>query len=643
VAQPPTRVTESPAAPTSTRPNGGPEPARSFPLREFIATQSTSALVLLAATVAALVWANSPWAASYSRVWETPLTAGVGDALLSLSLREWINSGLMALFFLVAGLEIRREFDMGELRERRRIATPVIAAIGGMALPALIYLAFNYGQPSARGWGIAMGTDTAFALGILAVVGGRWTPATRTFLLTLVVVDDLVALTVIALAYTAEVSLPALGIAFAVLALVVAMRRIGVRRGIAYLLVGFAFWLAVLASGVHPTIAGVVMGLLATAYPPTRAELERAGARWRLFREEPTAEYAEAASRTLALTISPNERLQFLFHPWTSYVVVPLFALANAGVELDRELVASALGSPVTLGIVVGLVVGKPLGIAVATWLFTRPRFGGLPMALPWPPLMGAATVAGIGFTVALLVATISLEGADLEHAKVGILTASILASCLAWTAFRLIDRLPPRLLAAGADRLAAPLIDLAEPVDPETDHIRGPVGEMLTLVEYGDFQCPHCGEAEPVIREILRRFGTDLRFVFRHLPLTDVHEHAQLTAEAAEAAGAQGRFWEMHDLMFEHQDALRLEDLRGYARRLGLDMHAFDADLQARRHARRVARDTASADESGVAGTPTFFINGKRHYGAFDLASLTAPLLRAAEESRSSAPTMPF
>ncbi len=605
------------------------------PLREFIATQNASAVVLLGATVAAVIWANSPWYASYERLWSTPVAISVGQFALSLDLRHWINDGLMAFFFFVAGLEIRREFDMGELRERRRVATPVLAAVGGMAVPALIYLAFNLGEPTARGWGIAMGTDTAFALAILTLVGGQWAPRTRIFLLTLVIVDDIVALTVIALVYTEEVSVPALLAAFALFAVVLVMVRAGVRHGVAYFIVGTGVWLAMLASGVHPTVAGVAVGLLATAYPPSRSDLQRAGALWRLFREEPTPEYARSASRSLVLAISPNERLQHLFHPWTSYLIVPLFAFANAGVSLDGAVVMRAAASPGTLGIVAGLVIGKPLGITIATWLFTRRWLGGLPLSVPWPPLIGAATVAGIGFTVSLLVAVISLDGQDLENAKIGILAASLLASGLAWAVFRLMDRLPRRLLNAGQDRMAAPLTDLAEPVDPTVDHIRGSEEGRVTLVEYGDFECPHCGEAEPIVRQLMREFGGELRFVFRHLPLVEVHEHAALAAEAAEAAGAQGKFWEMHDILFAKQNALGLADLRGYAESLGLDLAQFSADLESRRFSLRVRRDLESADVSGVAGTPTFFINGRRHYGAYDIRSLTSALLREAREGR--------
>ncbi|MBA2337424.1 MAG: Na+/H+ antiporter NhaA [Acidimicrobiia bacterium] len=596
------------------------------PLREFVGTENSGAVILLVATVSALVWANSPWSGSYDRLWETELAIRLGGAELALDLRHWLNDGLMALFFFVVGLEIRREFDMGELRERRRVATPVLAAVGGMAVPALIYLAINAGEPSVRGWGIAMGTDTAFALGILTLVGGA-SPRVRTFLLTLVIVDDVVALTVIAIAYTDELQVPALGVALAFYGVILLMRRFGVRSGVAYFLVGSGVWLATLASGVHATIAGVAIGVLATAYPPSRHDLERAAAGWRLFREEPTPEYARSASRTMEMAISPNERSQHLFHPWTSYLIVPLFAMANAGVRLDLETIRQAATSRITLGIVAGLVVGKLVGITGVTWLVSRPWLGGFPLTVPWPPLMGAATVAGIGFTVSLLIADISFTGEELEGAKLGILAASIVASILTWVVFRAIDHLPSSLRAAGESQLAPPIRDLAEVVDPEVDHVRGSLDAPLTLVEYGDFECPYCGRAEPVVDEIERRFGDDLAFVFRHLPLVEVHEHAEMAAEAAEAAAAQGRFWEMHDAMFDAQDDLTGDALEGHAVALGLDLELFRADLDERRHSLRVARDIASAAESGAAGTPTFFINGRRHVGRPDVDSLTAAL----------------
>jgi Na+/H+ antiporter NhaA len=621
-----------------TTPSGLQTPAdrgRFDALREFISTQRAGALILLAATLAALVWTNSPWSSSYERIWTTELSIQIGRSDISLELREWINDGLMAFFFFVVGLEIRREFDMGELRERRRIATPVVAAIGGMVAPALIYLSLNVGTSDARGWGIVMGTDTAFALGVLALVGRRSPSRTRTFLLTLVIVDDIVALLVIALAYTEHISVPALVVAFGVFGIVIVMQRTGVRHGVPYFLAGLCLWFAALESGVHPTIAGVALGLLASAYPPSREDLRQAGALWRLFREQPTPEYARSASAGLRLSVSPNERLQLLFGPWTSYVIVPLFALANAGIHLNREVIERGLSSPITLGIVLGLVVGKLIGITTATWLASRRWLGRFPLTLPWPPLVGVAAVSGIGFTVSLLIAHITFGGRDLEEAQLGILIASILATALSWVVFRVMDLLPERVVTGSDGNIAAPLQDLSDPVDPDRDHIRGPLDAPVTLVEYADFECPFCGQTEPVIRDLLATFGNDLCYVFRHFPLEEVHEHAELAAEAAEAAGAQGRFWEMHDLLFAAAGALGRDDLIRAAARLGLDVDRFLEDLDERRFALRVARDVESADESGAAGTPTFFVNGHRQRGPYDLRTLRDAIEREAGVQR--------
>jgi predicted DsbA family dithiol-disulfide isomerase len=237
--------------------------------------------------------------------------------------------------------------------------------------------------------------------------------------------------------------------------------------------------------------------------------------------------------------------------------------------------------------------------------------------------------VAGIGFTVSLLIADITFEGRALEEAKLGILTASVIATAAGWAVFRIVHRLPAAARAGGDRRLAPPINDLSDPVDPEVDHLRGPADAPVTLVEYGDFECPYCGRAEPVVRQLVAEFGNDLTFVFRHLPLTEVHEHAQLAAEAAEAAGAQGQFWPMHDLLMQHQDALTLSDLYAYAGELGLDMARFRDDLRTRRYTLRVARDVESADASGAAGTPAFFVNGRRHQGAHDIDALAAAIER--------------
>jgi protein-disulfide isomerase len=324
-----------------------------------------------------------------------------------------------------------------------------------------------------------------------------------------------------------------------------------------------------------------------------------------------------------------------MWQPWTSYVIVPIFALANAGVNLNRDALERGLTSRITLGIVVGLVVGKMVGITGATWLASRRWLGRFPLTIPWPPLIGAATVAGIGFTVALLIAHISFEGERLQDAQLGILYASLVATLLSWLVFRVIDRLPDRFAHAGEASTAAPIIDLADPVDPDRDHVRGPDDAEVTLVEYGDFECPYCGQAEPVVRELLATFGGRLRYVWRHLPLVDVHEHAEMAAEAAEAAGAQGAFWEMHDRLFDRSASLGQIDLVNSATEIGLDVAKFKHALAQRKYALRVQRDVDSAADSGVAGTPTFFINGHRHEGAYDLGSLRAAIEREARAVR--------
>jgi len=598
------------------------------PLRAYLRTETGGAAVVVAAAVAALVWVNVH-ASSYEELWETELSLVLADEGIRLSLREWVNSGLMTFFFFVLGLEARREFDVGELRERRRLALPVLAAIGGMGAAVAIYLAFNLGGPSAQGWGIAMSTDTALALGVLSLVGRRVPERLRAFVLTVVVVSDLLALVVIATVYTENVELAALLWAAGFFAAVVVARALRVRRGEVYFVLGAAGWVALLDSGVEPVVLGLVMGLLVWAYPVARSDLERAGERFREFREQPTPELARSAREGLRTAITANERLQALYHPWTSYVIVPLFAFANAGIAIDSGLLERAAGSPVTLGILLGYVIGKPLGIVGVSLLVTRLSRKRLRPPVGWAALLGAGTIAGVGFTVSLLVATLAFDGERLEEAKVGILGAAACASALTWLVFRATALLSwQRRIAAllGGDE---PLVDLAYDVDPERDHIRGPLDAPVTVVEYGDFECPYCGRAEPAVRELLRDFA-DVRYVWRHLPLSDVHPNAELAAEAAEAAAAQGAFWPMHDLLLSRQDALQPADLVGYAEQLGLDVERFTHQLRKRAAAHRIADDIEGADLSGVTGTPTFFVNGRRHYGAYDIATLSAAVRQA-------------
>jgi Na+/H+ antiporter NhaA len=601
---------------------------RQTPLRRFLRTQTGSAAVLLGATIAALVWANvSP--STYQAVWHTQLSIRLGGAGLSQDLHGWVNSGLMAFFFFVVGLEARREFDLGELRERSRLTMPVLAGLGGMVVPIAIFLIFNAGRPSAHGWGTAMSTDTAFALGILALVGRRAPDRMRTFLLTFAVVDDLAALAIIAVFYSHHISLPALLAGLATFAVVFAVRAAGVRRGVVYLALGVVAWAAFMRSGVDPVVVGLVMGLFTQAYPAARGDLELATERFRLFREQPTPELARVASISLSASISPNERLQETFHPWTSYVIVPLFALANAGVQISGPFLAQAFTSPVTLGILAGYVLGKPLGITGTSILVTWLSKGRLRPPVGWASIIGAGTIAGIGFTVSLLIASLAFTGPELAEAKVGVLAAALCAAILTSVVFRVTDLLPKRARIRALLGTSEVIVDLAVPVDPDRDHIRGPMSAPVTVVEYGDFECPYCGRAEPSVRALLADFG-DVRYVWRHLPLTDVHPHAQLAAEATEAAAAQDSFWEMHDLLLDHQDALKPADLMRYAGQIGLDAEQFAGDLRKHNGRGRVAEDVDSADLSSVSGTPTFFVNGQRHYGTYDIATLSAAVKAA-------------
>jgi Na+/H+ antiporter NhaA len=594
------------------------------PLRQFLRTETGSATVLASATLVALIWSNVA-TGSYERFWSTELTAGMAGNGITLSLREFVNSGLMALFFLVVGLEARREWDMGELRVRSRVTLPFLAGLGGMLVPIAIYLAFNAGKPTAHGWGATMSTDTAFALGALAIAGGSRLPdRVRTYLLTFSVVDDLLGLAVIAIFYSSHVRWLPLLIGVVLLMAYAVLTRRGVHNGPAYLIVGVAAWVAFWESGVDPIVSGLVIGLLTCAYPAGREDLEQATDAFRLFREQPTARLAAEARQVVRSAISPNERLQERYHGWTGYVIVPLFALANTDIKITGSFLAHAYTSPATLGIMIGYIVGKPAGTGGTAWLVSRLTRRRLTPPVGWGAVLGAGTVAGIGFTVSFLIISLAFHGPELAEAKLGVLSGAIGSTLLTWLVFSGINRLSPRTRLRALFGTAATVTDLAVPVDPERDHIRGPKkNALVTLVEYGDFECPYCGRAEPAVRGLIREFG-ELRFVFRHLPLTDVHSHAQLAAEASEAAAVQGAFWEMHDMLMDHQGALTFSDLVGYADTIGIDTDKFAADLRKHVGAYRVAEDTDSADLATVSGTPTFFINGNRYYGAFDLAALT-------------------
>ena len=431
-------------------PTGGlqPPPAREVrplrsvivdPLQAFLHTESASGVILLVAALIALVWANSSAHGSYEALWSTEIGISVGGFDLTEDLRHWVNDLLMAFFFFVVGLEIKRELVLGDLRDPRAAALPLICALGGMVVPALLYLAFNAGGPGSSGWGVPMATDIAFAVGALSLVGTRAPAALKIFLLTLAVADDLGAIVVIAVFYASGLSVPWLLTAVATAGLVFALQRFGVRTYGAYVVAAVVLWLAVFESGVHATIAGVVLGFLTPSRPlhPPEAVSGLAEGHLERLQELPADGAADEDEQATLLEVarlaregvSPLARLQGLLHPWTSFVVLPLFALANAGVRLVGDDLGAVLRDPITLGVIAGLVVGKPLGIVAAAFLTVSLGLGRLPRACGWLEMVGVGLLAGVGFTVAIFVAGLAFtDPAANTAAKVGILIASALA-----------------------------------------------------------------------------------------------------------------------------------------------------------------------------------------------------------------------
>ncbi|HEU4543250.1 MAG TPA: Na+/H+ antiporter NhaA [Jiangellaceae bacterium] len=402
------------------------------PIANFLRVESAGGIVLLAAALIALVLANSPWSDTFEQFWTTEVTIEVGRFTLSEDLRHWVNDALMAVFFFVVGLEIKYELVGGELRDPRRAAVPIAAAFGGMAVPALLYAAINPGTPELHGWGIPMATDIAFALGVVAILGRRLPSSARVFMLTLAIVDDIGAITVIAIFYTESVSLGWLAVALLGIVAVVVLRRLRVWSLSVYIVIGAIVWLATFQSGVHATIAGVVMGLLAPAKPLLDQDQARQYAR------EHAPDRLDAVELRkyrflLGESVPVAERLESALHPWSAYVILPIFALANAGIDLRGGVLSDALSASVTMGVAAGLVIGKSVGISLAAWLAVRFGLGRLPDGIGWDRLIGLAMVAGIGFTVSLFITGLAFDpGSQLEaDAKVGVLAGSIIAAGL--------------------------------------------------------------------------------------------------------------------------------------------------------------------------------------------------------------------
>lgn len=420
------------------------------PLQEFLQASTSSGIVLVAAAVLALLWANSPWSGSYVRLWSTRLSIGLGTHAIDETLRGWVNDGLMALFFLVVGLEVKREILTGELRDRRTAMVPLVAAVGGMLAPALLYLALNPTEPASRGWGIAMPTDIAFTLGVLALASRHAPAGLKAFVLSLAIVDDLLTVIAIAIFYPAELArwaaLPAVlaGAGF------LGLTRIHVRAPVVYMGLGVGMWLSLHAAGVPPALAGVAVGLLTPAVPFQRpGDVSEEAVRVADETvDDPVPPDADAPwwlrlARLSREAVSPLTRVEHALLPWTSFVIVPLFALANAGIVLSSETVSAALHSEVTLALSIGRVVGKIAGIGLATWLAVRLGAGRLPEGMRWDHVIGLAAAAGLAFTVSLFVAGLAFPGeiALASEARIGILGSALVAGPLGLWVLRRASR----------------------------------------------------------------------------------------------------------------------------------------------------------------------------------------------------------
>jgi Na+:H+ antiporter, NhaA family len=407
------------------------------PFQRFARTEAAGGIVLLACTALALLWANSPWAVSYVALWEQPITIGLAPLALTLSVHAWINDGLMAVFFFLVGLEIKREMLCGELASVKRAALPIAGALGGMVIPATIYALLNVGGAGARGWGIPMATDIAFALGILALLGPRVPVALKVFLAALAIVDDIGAVLVIALFYTSAISWTSLAIAAGVLTALLCLNRARVGHPAPYALLGLVLWVAFLKSGVHPTIAGVLLAMTI----PARTRIAE-GELSRRASEESIPEETQALL----------QRLERSLHGVVAFLIVPLFALANAGVPVGRSL-ANGLSTPVVLGVVLGLVLGKPIGIMIASSVAVRFGVASLPEKVSWRQVYGASWLAGIGFTMSLFIAALAFsDAALLDSAKIGVLTASCCSGAVGWSMLRRSAVAVPRAAEVAKD-----------------------------------------------------------------------------------------------------------------------------------------------------------------------------------------------
>lgn len=575
------------------------------------------ALLLIAATVAALAWANLP-GATYQAFWHVPLGIDLGSLSFELDLRHWVNDALMAVFFAHVTLEVRRELELGELRDWRRASAPVIAALAGLVIPALVYVAVAREPEAVGGWGVVVSTDTAFVLGMLALVARTMPPALRVFLVTLAVADDVGALGVIAFAYTDRLDPIPLLLSVAGLAVIGLMRWLGVWRGAMYVLPSIAIWVGFLWSGVHATIAGVAIALLLPIFPTRLADLRRADEHLRAFQLAPSAASARSAEESVARAVSVNERAHRLLSPYVTWVILPVFALANAGVRITAESLSDAFTSSLTWAIIVGLVAGKAVAISGATWLVSRVRPGALGPSLRMSHILGVSVIAGMGFTISLFVTELAFDDPLLvQRAQIGVLSATALAALAGSAAFAVL----------GSRQRRAPRPDrLLRPLDPVHDRTLGDPREgAATLVHYGNYTSPFTPTAAEIRRSMVGPYGSGVAYAFRNLPVDAFGRRAAL---ATEAAAAQNRFWELHDELVRDAPIASDRQLRRAAARAGLNLRRFESDLDREVGRERVDQDMADASRMQLDAAPVFYIDGVRYDGPLDAPTLTAAVM---------------
>ncbi|KAA9393508.1 Na+/H+ antiporter NhaA [Kocuria coralli] len=591
---------------------------RKVRLKNLLNNETYSALALAAATVAALVWANI--GSSYESVWSTEFGFTTGSFTFQLPLSEWVDEGLMALFFFMVGLDVRRELTLGELRTKERAILPVVAALGGLAAPALIFLLVTWGEGYSTAWGSVISTDTAFALGMLALIGPRNAPRLKVFLLALAVVDDIGALSVIAVFYTDDLNIWALALGILGLAGVWALQKLNVWRVMPYAVLGIYTWACFYASGVHATLAGVLIALIMPVYPPRRRDVVLASRMFQLFRQAPQPDMARSVRAVVSYSVPLNQRLSAVLPPYVNYIVVPLFALANAGVALTPDALGSAFTSKLTWGVVLGLVVGKAVGITAAAAcvlkLVPSSRLPGLDL----PRIAGAAALSGMGFTISLLVVGLAIDdGAVADQARVGVLLASVVALLCAWVVFRAGERFRPLPPPAG--------MHLDREVDPETDHIRGDLQAPATLVVYAAMNLAYRHDTAEALSQVRRVMGDRVRMVLRHHTTS---EAARTAALALEAAGAQGRFWEMHDELTRIRPEIDNDLVSAAAERVGLDVAKFEERINRQIDRGRVDDDNLDLEEAEAGSAPIVYINGTRFDGPLNSLAMASGVRRA-------------